>query len=86
MASAICRLLASLVTCGPAPDGVVWWPERAAPRLAASAYLTFVAIGKDGKPRPVPAVAPETERQQRRHEEAQQRREYRINSRIPKPA
>ena len=56
------------------------------PHLTASAYLTFVAIGTDGKPRPVPGVAPETEQEQRRFDEAQQRRDQRIGNRIPKPA
>ncbi len=58
----------------------------AKPELAASAYLTFVAMDADRKPRPVPPVAPQTEGERRRFDEAQQRREHRISSRIPKPA
>ncbi len=44
-----------------------------------SAYLTFVALGSDGKPRTVPAVLAETETEKRRFEAAQHRRQARIN-------
>ena len=47
----------------------------------ASAYLTFVAIGEDGRPKPVPPIKPETEEEKRRYEEAGQRREYRMAQR-----
>jgi len=43
-----------------------------------SAYLTFVAIGSDGKPRPVPKLVLETEVEKRRNRAAQKRREARI--------
>jgi acyl-CoA hydrolase len=46
----------------------------------ASAYLTFVAIGKDGVPVPVPKLKLVTEEDQRRWQSAQIRRNYRINS------
>ena len=47
----------------------------------ASAYLTFVAIDKDGKPMPVPPVLPESEDQRRRYKAAQVRREQRLQNR-----
>ena len=43
-----------------------------------SAYLTFVALDKSGKPTPAPQVIPETEEEQRRYEQAGERREYRL--------
>jgi acyl-CoA hydrolase len=47
-------------------------------RHTCSAYLTFVALDTDGKPAPVPPVIPETEEEERRYREAQERREYRL--------
>jgi len=47
----------------------------------ASAYLTFVALGKDGKPAPVPPVLPETETQIRRFKAAEVRRQHRLAQR-----
>ena len=44
----------------------------------ATAYTTFVAIGSDGKPSPVPALICETEDEKRRYEEGQKRREARL--------
>ena len=43
-----------------------------------SAYLTFVALDTLGKPAPIPPVIPETEEEERRYREAQERREYRL--------
>ena len=43
----------------------------------SSAYLTFVAVDKEGHPVPVPAVIPETDEQKRRYEDAGRRREIR---------
>jgi acyl-CoA hydrolase len=40
----------------------------------ASAYITFVAIGADGKSIEVPQIRPETEHQKRRYEDAGRRR------------
>ena len=50
-------------------------------RHVASAYLTFVAVGKDQRPRPVPAAVPETEEEKRRYEQAGERRQYRLRKR-----
>lgn len=43
-----------------------------------SAYLVFVALDEKGKPRPVPPLVAETERQQRRQREAKMRRQTRL--------
>jgi acyl-CoA hydrolase len=47
-------------------------------RHTCSAYLTFVALDKEGKAAPVPPVIPETEDEKRRYEQAGERREYRL--------
>jgi acyl-CoA hydrolase len=44
----------------------------------ASAYLTFVALGPDGKPAPVPPLKIETPDQARRYQAAEQRRQHRL--------
>ncbi len=44
----------------------------------ASAYLTFVALGANGKPTPVPQVILETEEDHRRWQAGQKRRESRL--------
>ena len=43
-----------------------------------SAYLTFVSIGSDGKPKPVPPIKLENEIQKRRYSAALKRRAARI--------
>ena len=43
----------------------------------SSAYLVFVALDDDGKPRPVPPLIAETDEEQRRQHEAKIRRETR---------
>jgi len=50
-------------------------------RHTASAYLTFVALGADGKPRPVPALVLETDEEKRRNQDAQSRRQLRLDMR-----
>ncbi len=50
-------------------------------RHTSSAYLTFVALGNDGRPVPIPAVIPETEEEKRRYQEAEERRRYRLEMR-----
>jgi acyl-CoA hydrolase len=44
----------------------------------SSAYLTFVALDKEGRSTAIPPVIPETETEQRRYEAAGKRREYRL--------
>lgn len=54
------------------------WNESGPAKQVASAYLVFVAVDAEGKPRPVPQVIPETERDRRRRQEAQIRRTHRL--------
>ena len=44
----------------------------------ASAYLVFVAVDAEGKPRAVPQVVPETDEELRRMREAEIRRSHRL--------
>lgn len=46
-----------------------------------TAYLTFVAIDRNGKPVPALQVEPESEDEKRRFEEASERRHIRLNQR-----
>ncbi|MCA9670977.1 MAG: acyl-CoA thioesterase [Myxococcales bacterium] len=48
---------------------------------AATAYLTFVAVDHQGKPREVPQIAPESDEDRRRYDEAARRREMRLGER-----
>ena len=48
-------------------------------RHVNSAYLVFVAVDAEGRPRPVPPLLTETEEQRRRQREAKLRRERRID-------
>ncbi|HEY4046650.1 MAG TPA: acyl-CoA thioesterase [Acidobacteriaceae bacterium] len=60
--------------------GVKVWVENTIAgtmRHAASAYLTFVAVDSQGRRVPVPPLAPETEDDKRRYEDAGRRREHR---------
>lgn len=50
----------------------------------ASAYLTFVALGADGKPADVPALELITDLDRQRHEQARLRREHRLTTRRQK--
>ncbi|MCB0378279.1 MAG: acyl-CoA thioesterase [Bdellovibrionales bacterium] len=47
----------------------------------ASAYLTFVALGSDGKPTQVPPIKPETPEEIRRHQAALERQKIRLEAR-----
>jgi acyl-CoA hydrolase len=51
-------------------------------RHTNSCYLTFVAVDRNGRPVPVPALRPETGEEMRRYEAAKQRRERRLQERI----
>ena len=50
-------------------------------RHTSSAYLTFVALDKNGERLPIPPVIPETEDEKRRYAEAEERRAYRLTMR-----
>lgn len=50
-------------------------------RHAVSAYLTYVALDENGKPRSAPALISETETDLRRRDEAIKRREMRLSER-----
>ncbi|MEI6128001.1 MAG: acyl-CoA thioesterase [Pseudomonadota bacterium] len=50
-------------------------------RHTASAYLTFVALDKNGRPSAIPPLHLETEEEKRRNREAQARREVRLAER-----
>ena len=47
----------------------------------STAYLTFVAVGKDGKKVLVPTLQPDTELERRRWREAEHRRDQRLSAR-----
>jgi acyl-CoA hydrolase len=60
--------------------GVKCWVENYIAHTkhhVSSAYLTFVAVDREGKHLPVPPVVPETDEQKRRYEDAGRRREHR---------
>jgi uncharacterized protein (TIGR00369 family) len=54
-------------------------------RHTASAYLTFVALDENGKPKTVPALIHETDDERRRNEEALMRRKMRLELRALHP-
>ena len=47
-------------------------------RHTASAYLTFVSLGKNKKPQKVDSIIPETDDEKRRYDEGKQRHAQRI--------
>jgi acyl-CoA hydrolase len=53
-------------------------PGASEETLICPAYLTFVSVGKEGRPIPVRPITPETPDQIRRYEEAGIRREARL--------
>jgi acyl-CoA hydrolase len=55
------------------------WDEAGVPPTSvATAYLVFVAVDADGRPREVPLVLPETAEDRRRFSEAEIRRSHRL--------
>ncbi|WP_419995484.1 acyl-CoA thioesterase [Streptomyces boninensis] len=54
------------------------WNESTPAKHVASAYLVFVAVDEEGKPRPVPQAVPQTGEDHRRRQEAQIRRTHRL--------
>ena len=64
--------------------GVKVWVEdlmKGERQHTSSAYLTFVAVNREGNRIAVPPVIPETEEEKRRYQEALERREYRLELR-----
>jgi len=55
-------------------------------RHTASAYLTFVALDREGRPAQVPPLILETEEEKRRNREAMARREFRLAERAREAA
>jgi acyl-CoA hydrolase len=61
--------------------GVEVWAENnrtAERRRCNQAFFTFVAVDQDGRPIPVPPVAPETEAERARYDGAARRRDLRL--------
>jgi acyl-CoA hydrolase len=56
-------------------------PQTGEKRHTSSAYLTFVALGADGKPVAVAPVIAESEEEERRYREAGRRRAQRLATR-----
>jgi acyl-CoA hydrolase len=56
-------------------------PQSGEVRHASTAYLTMVAVDEEGRPKPVPALLPETEDEVRRQREAEVRRKNRLTER-----
>jgi acyl-CoA hydrolase len=58
------------------------WDRSGEPPLTvATAYLVFVGVDEEGRPRAVPPVLPETDEDRRRYREAEIRRRHRLASR-----
>lgn len=55
-----------------------WNRAGVEPVRVATAYLVFVAVDEEGRPRPIPAVLPENVQDRRRMEEAEIRRQSRL--------
>lgn len=54
------------------------WNESTPATHVGSAYLVFAAVDEENRPRRVPPVVPDNERDRRRHQEAQIRRTHRL--------
>jgi acyl-CoA hydrolase len=54
-------------------------PGHETPEHVCTAYLTFVALDKEGKPKEIPAVLPESEDEKRRYDQALIRRNHRLS-------
>jgi acyl-CoA hydrolase len=59
-------------------------PKTRQRRYCTRAYLTFVAVDEDGRPRPVAPIAPETDEERVRFERAEARRADRLRHRMKK--
>ena len=60
-------------------------PRTRERRYTTKAYLTFVAIDDDGRPRPVPQLVLRTDDDRRRHAQAAERRAQRLRARMHAP-
>jgi acyl-CoA hydrolase len=56
-------------------------PHTGEVQHTSSAFMTFVALGQEGKPVVVPPVIPETEEEKRRFAQAGERRAFRLEMR-----
>ena len=56
-------------------------PRTGERRYTTKAYLTFVAVDEHGRPRPVPPIAPQTDEEKRRFEDAKVRHDARMAAR-----
>jgi acyl-CoA hydrolase len=54
------------------------WNEVGNPQHTSTAYLVYVALDEEGKPRPVPPVLAATDVEVRRYNEAEIRRRHRL--------
>jgi acyl-CoA hydrolase len=54
------------------------WDELGPATHVASAYVVYVGVDADERPRTVPAVVPETDEDRRRFREAEIRRTHRL--------
>jgi acyl-CoA hydrolase len=54
-------------------------PGHEAPEHVCTAYFTFVALDKDGKPKAIAPIVPETEKEKRRYDQALIRRNHRLS-------
>jgi acyl-CoA hydrolase len=52
-------------------------PQGQTLRHVSSAYVTYVAVDREGRPLPVPCIVPETQHQKRRYADAARRRDLR---------
>ncbi len=54
-------------------------PGHEAAEHVCTAYFTFVALDKDGKPKAIAPIVPESEKEKRRYDEALIRRNHRLS-------
>ncbi|MDA0684577.1 MAG: acyl-CoA thioesterase [Bacteroidetes bacterium] len=53
-------------------------PRTGSHRVANSAFFTFVGVGTDGRPTPIPALEPVSEEEKVAHDAAGRRRQFRL--------
>jgi acyl-CoA hydrolase len=54
-------------------------PGHEVPEHVCTAYFTFVALDKDGKPRAIPPIVPGSDEEKRRYDQALIRRNHRLS-------